>query len=584
MTISYDDFKKLLLQNNYVGDVDDLDETLGVPNDQTVNQVDGKYVITYSFFTSDIDIPLSSYYSLSSEEVQEFVSSSDYQQNIEDAYKNQIFASSTNDPRFVWFQQVANITFSETQVGTNDLDGSGSIDQPDEYTTGHIAIGQLNETYSHFTSPEGTASAVTIGYNSVDFPENPELKKGDIFFNVNNSFWDGALYLKSQQFKVLLEEALHSLGVDTKTVLAKNSFLDNQKYSVAAYSNDYAPGMDNFFTGTVAPHTLQIMDIAALQEIYGRNYTSFAGDTQYTLSVMNPTQDDSAFLYTIWDGDGDDTINVSTSTVSAEIDLRQGHFSSIGKDAYGFTFATDEDASASDPDPGNVAIAFYAVIENATGTDQDDSFILNFKNNVIDGQGGFDTVDYSHITSSITVTVSDILSTAIGTDIGTDSLIRIEKIIGGSGRDILDLSFLGSGVQVNGDWITLNGNANFSLRYEGFESLILTPGEDVVVDVEGVEIDGNGGADIIHQGPDVNTLSTDILLRDVDPAGVGLSITGDSLRITGGNYDFVVADHFAEGHETLTNLVVEYEGQRSIADISSSVLSYTSLTPFFADL
>ncbi|MGH1404329.1 MAG: hypothetical protein ACRBDL_08795 [Alphaproteobacteria bacterium] len=57
--INYDDFKKLLFPYNFVGDSDGLIETNATPNDQTVHQEDGKYIITYSFFRSYSDITFS---------------------------------------------------------------------------------------------------------------------------------------------------------------------------------------------------------------------------------------------------------------------------------------------------------------------------------------------------------------------------------------------------------------------------------------------------------------------------------------------------------------------------------------------
>lgn len=371
--INYSDFTKMLFPYNFIGGSDGLTETSDIPNDQTVNITGGKYVITYSFLKSYSDILSTSYYDSGSEEAEKFIGVSDYQQNIEDAFKNIIFATSVNNPQYVWFQEVANITFSETSASS----------------AGMMAIGQLEEDYSNYSI---TTTAVTLPYNPILFSDSPELKHGDIFFNANNDFWDGSIGYKTQQFKVLLEEALHSLGVDSRTTEAVGTYLNNQKYSVAAYQNDYAPGMYSFLSGIiVAPHTLQIMDIAALQEIYGRNYSSFSGNTNYTLSVMNPSANDAAFLYTIWDGGGVDVIDVSASSASAEIDLRQGRFSSIGYTASGlFEIAKDANASGSDPDPGNVAIAYYTVIENAIGTDQDDIIIGNAWDNVINGGGGDD--------------------------------------------------------------------------------------------------------------------------------------------------------------------------------------------------
>ena len=388
--IDYNDFRKMLFPYNYVGGIGG---TSDISNDQTIYRVDGQYIITYSFFRSYSDITYSSYYAANSEEAQSFIDGEEYQQNIENTLKDVIFTASVNNPQYVWFQEVANITFTGAPVGVNDLDNSGSIDEPNEYTTGHIAIGQLDISYPNF---ESDTTAGTLIYNpNAPLSYNSALKNGDIFFNSNVNFWDGEIEYKTQQFKVLLEEVLHSLGVDTKTIEAEGTYLDNQKYSVAAYESDSAPGMwDYLFSGDrIAPHTLQIMDIVALQEIYGRNYSSFAGNTDYTLSVMNPDEDDSAFLYTIWDGGGIDTIDVSDSTVSAEIDLRQGRFSSIGNDATGvFQIAKDASATTNDPDPGNVAIAYHTVIENAVGTAQGDILIGNAWNNTLSGGEGADYI------------------------------------------------------------------------------------------------------------------------------------------------------------------------------------------------
>ncbi len=509
-TISYNDYEKLLFSWNFTGEPSSTSKVLGQP----VQQNGDKYVITYSFLRSDGDAINTSYYDANSAEVQAFVGASDseYKQNIEDTYKNIIFAASQDDPRYVWFQEVANITFEETVVGTNDLDGSGTIDQPNEYTTGHIAIGQVEDSYSGFSSPDSTAGS--LRYSPILYPDTAEYRYGDIFYNADSDFWDGTIVRKSQQFKVILEETLHSLGVDTKIQGTEDTYLDNQKYSVAAYQSDYAPGMFNYVTGLgtpVAPHTLQIMDIAALQEIYGRNYTSFADDTEYTLSVMNPTGDDSAFLYTIWDGAGDDTINVSSSTVSAEIDLRQGRFSSIGEDVYGFEIAKDDALTTLDPDPGNVAIAYHAVIENSIGTNQNDVLVGNDWENelrglmgddelygdgwVYDGDPGFSAVDSDNPDGEAPIFDNDILKGGQGAD----------DVYGGYGNDEFRAEGTLDGLEGDyyhgggfiGGWSLLNPEIDYNI--DGTDTVVYGTYEDN----EGNQVGGLGyGITVEFNDPD----------------------------------------------------------------------------------
>ena len=535
--ISYKDFAKMLLSHNFNGKNDDLVTTSNIPNQQPVRQEDGKYVITYSFFKSSNDLIDSGYYAPDSKETQKVLGVDEYQQNIEDVYKNVIFATSMNDPRYVWFQEVANIKFEENPIGTNDLDGSGSIDQPNEYTTGLIAIGQLEESYEYFSGFFSffSTTAVTLQYSPEFFPDFPDLRHGDIFYNATDSFWDKTISFKSQQFKVILEETLHSLGVDTKTLFAVDTYLDNQKYSVAAYPNkDDAPGMFNFYTGySVAPHTLQIMDIAALQEIYGRNYSSFSISTDYTLAVMNPTGDDSAFLYTIWDGGGIDQIDLSASTVSAEIDLRQGKFSSVGNDVFGNPIAKDASASSSDPDPGNVAIAYYTIIEIATGTNQNDIIVGNSWDNFLKGEGGDDIIYgdgivYDGETGYLGVDESDSNWRAYNVTYA-DDLSGEDYLYGGTEDDIL---FGGAGNDYlwgdsDNDFLYGGEGEDFLYGGEGFDNLIAGADNDTLY--------GGAGNDILYgeDGSDTADYSEDAAAGGTNGVTIILDDNGDGTATDG---------------------------------------------------
>ena len=93
---------------------------------------------------------------------------------------------------------------------------------------------------------------------------------------------------------------------------------------------------------------LQLLDIAAIQDTYGsQNITTRSGDTAYALGQglgVHGANKTDGFLYTIWDGNGTDTINASGFSDlqdihgvyhGVEIDLREGHFSSIGLNGFG---------------------------------------------------------------------------------------------------------------------------------------------------------------------------------------------------------------------------------------------------------
>src|SRR5690606_18667070 len=78
----------------------------------------------------------------------------------------------------------------------------------------------------------------------------------------------------------------------------------------------------------------------------------------------------TSFIYTIWDGGGQDTLDASGYDDHVILDLRQGMFSSIGKavDA-GYNGGPRNDGfGVSGLAEDNVAIALHTVIENAVGT------------------------------------------------------------------------------------------------------------------------------------------------------------------------------------------------------------------------
>ena len=75
--------------------------------------------------------------------------------------------------------------------------------------------------------------------------------------------------------------------------------------------------------GTVNPSTPMMWDVAALQYLYGVNHSFNAGDNVYTYDPNAP------FFKNIWDGGGNDTIDISNYAFSSTINLTPGTFSSL---------------------------------------------------------------------------------------------------------------------------------------------------------------------------------------------------------------------------------------------------------------
>ncbi|NEP14286.1 MAG: hypothetical protein F6K14_29650 [Symploca sp. SIO2C1] len=153
-------------------------------------------------------------------------------------------------------------------------------------------------------------------------------------------------------------------GINGRTLRA---WQDNDQYTVMSYNPH--PDMRG-----VQPRTLMLYDIAALQALYGAHWSHNAGNNRYDWK-RNET-----FVETIWDGGGIDTIDASNQTRRSIIDLRAGHFSSIG------SYRSSRDAK------NNLAIAYGVTIENAKGGSGNDIITGNDSRNYLWGAGGNDSL------------------------------------------------------------------------------------------------------------------------------------------------------------------------------------------------
>ncbi len=217
-----------------------------------------------------------------------------------------IFSTVLSDDYSVSFEDVANMQFT-----------AGTL------STAHIVLGQT-------TSGNSAPSAQTPGYE-IDFSDNIgatniSQKHGDIWLNKDSiTVWDN-FELGSGGYHALMHETAHSLGLGHTADDNGNDItgFDSKKYSIMSYK--WMDGMEPLSTpdDEVAPFGLQLMDIAALQEIYGRNYDTRNTNTTYSAATaFASSRPNDAFIYTIWDGGGTDTIDASDYDVHDLIDLRQ---------------------------------------------------------------------------------------------------------------------------------------------------------------------------------------------------------------------------------------------------------------------
>lgn len=308
---------------------------------------------------------------------------------------------------------------------------------------------------------------------------------------------------------------------------------DSLQYSIMSYFDGYETGaqfIDFNLLNFAYPSTPMIHDIASIQAIYGADYTTRADDTTYG---FHSTETGTAYdfnantrpVLSIWDGDGNDTLNFSQYSTNSVINLNAGSFSSAGGADH---FATLDEVNANRAALGfaprtqatydyyqdliarlgvtnpqfkdNISIAYGVTIENAVGGAGNDKIIANEVANVINGRGGQDTVSYEEATSGVTISLR------------TNSVAGADPTNGAAGDKLTSIeSAIGSLFDDN-----ISGN-RFSNTIDGLR------GDDV--------INGKGGADTFvfrngaTSGHDtlVGFGSDDLIVTQTRIVGVGLN-------------------------------------------------------------
>jgi serralysin len=205
----------------------------------------------------------------------------------------------------------------------------------------------------------------------------------------------------------LLHELGHALGLkhahEAGGSGAVPAAYDSLEYTVMTY-RPYAGGPANGygFEAWGAPQSYMMLDIAALQQMYGADYSVNAGDTVYrwspgsgrTLVDGGVGIDPGAnrIFATIWDGGGKDTYDLSAYATAVSLDLRPGRYSV-------FSAAQLADLGGGPNgghSRGNIFNALQvdgdarSLIENATGGSGNDGLLGNGAGNLLSGNAGND--------------------------------------------------------------------------------------------------------------------------------------------------------------------------------------------------
>jgi Ca2+-binding RTX toxin-like protein len=325
-----------------------------------------------------------------------------------------------------------------------------------------VSSGLASDAAFRFANYNDAGSESNFPANNGPYAPSDSYSMGDTFLGRNGAVT--AAFFGTDGFNTIMHEMGHAFGLkhghDTTYNGGLASDVNDNEFSVMTYASYFGADTEGATEARLgsAPQSYMMYDIAALQAYYGANFSEFGTSATYTWDAgsgqeyindatapfTGVTATDKIFS-TVWTQGATTTYDLSDFQANQVDDMRPGKWLTFSPDKIADLNSKAAAGTSEYQAQGNIYNSLLygsdtrSEISNLVSGSGDDKITGNDLDNVISGNGGNDTVDYSAQAASVDVDLGAGAAyiDRAGVLVLTDQLNSIENAVGGAGDDTL---------------------------------------------------------------------------------------------------------------------------------------------------